>query len=328
MAALGPFAPTLPETPIVYRLLLSLALLIASEANSIYLGSSLFKTLASLSFFFGGLGQAFGKSTTDDVRTIWPMIKDFLDGKLQDNPYAFCMLIGLAFSVLGDVFLIPSREAYYGITNALGEKLKAEEPVKEEEKTPSKGKKKAGKRPAVVAAAPAATTVGPTTAPTPPASGDATNFKVGIACFALAQVAYAFGFISAPNATDIRYLEVGASIALCLIISRVLGLTGLSKKPWSWQLAVPKDMAPFVKIYICIIATMVAIASGTDGGLQKTVGAWMFLISDMFVAVDVFGRKPAFKGIGKQWEGRPGWKFRSVGWLFYFFAQIILAGCI
>jgi len=154
--------------------------------------------------------------------------------------------------------------------------------------------------------------------------GDSLSFKAGTFFFALGHISYIIAFASNPNRTPFRLLPFGLAAAFGLGVSRWLGIFGSSANS-NPKLVIPADMKPLVKAYVSIITTMVGVATATDAGWQRTLGAWMFMISDLFVAVDVFGRKKGVKAAGK---GRPGWVFRSVGWGFYFTANLILAGTV
>ena len=272
---------TLPDPPFLQSLTLSLSLLILSEYKAIYLGSAIFKTAASLSFFLGGLAKA--SSTLRELSSSgWRTAFSSDEG----HRYALLTIMGLGFSVLGDVLLIPSKQEYYPFQKANVSK-------------PNKAKNR---------------------------EGDSLAFKAGTFFFALAHISYIVAFACGPKRVAFGWLRFAASVGAGLFISRWLGVFGTNSKTAGSKLAIPSDMEPLVRAYVLIISTMVGVASATDGGIQTTVGAWMFMISDMFVAVDTFGAsKPV---TGKENGSRPRWKFRSVGWAFYFSANFILAGSI
>ncbi|TFK21178.1 hypothetical protein FA15DRAFT_672799 [Coprinopsis marcescibilis] len=304
--------PTLPDSQFISRLNLSLLLLVASEANSVHTGTAIFKTLASLSFFFGGLSRAFASS--EDVNTVWPLLLQLVKGGLQDRFQLF-MVLGLGCSVLGDVLLIPSRETYYRHVQP--------QPQQPQPQPQPKGKKSKLKGPVAVAA-PEQKTDGKEVE-----EGQTLSFKAGTFFFALAHIAYSFAFIYDINRTPINWVWFAGAFSLGTGVSLALGVFSANSR----FLNIPPDMAPLVRSYVGIITTMVATASATDKGWQKIVGAWLFMISDMFVAVDVFGKKPAAKASppGAQimkYVAKPGWRFRAFGWWAYFWAQMILAGTI
>ncbi|KAJ2920554.1 hypothetical protein H1R20_g16540, partial [Candolleomyces eurysporus] len=282
---------SLPPTPFPQSLTLSLALLILSESSAFYLGSALFKTLSSLSFFLGGLD--IGGFIIYQLPFDWTTIR-----YEERYRYTLFMILGLGFSVLGDVFLIPSRDTYYSFRRPL--------PGSKQTTTPVKGE------------------------------GDSLWFKAGIFFFALAQISYTVAFASNPSRIPFRWTAFGLASVVVLGVSKWLGILGGSSPSSPTQLEIPNDMAGLVSVYVCIITTMVGTATATDPSQQKILGAWMFVISDLFVAVDVFGKKklpPAYprsySGRNKRSSGsRPGWAFRSVGWIFYFGANLVLAGSI
>ncbi|KAF3902369.1 hypothetical protein ABW21_db0206948 [Orbilia brochopaga] len=93
------------------------------------------------------------------------------------------------------------------------------------------------------------------------------------------------------------------------------------------KLAIPADMKPLILVYQLIITTMVASAAGTRGlSSARLLGAAMFMISDVIVAWDTFGIKPAPKPDAAEKKcGRDGWLLRGVGWVLYFGGQYLLA---
>ncbi|KAF6757064.1 YhhN domain-containing protein [Ephemerocybe angulata] len=266
---------TLPSYPFPQSLAASLALLILSEYTAFYPGSALFKTAASLSFFLGGWNKASGVNEIQklllalDFKALW------VDESLR---YTASMLLGLGFSVLGDVLLIPSKTNFYSFRQA-------SKKVKEDDTKPS---------------------------PSSKAEGVTLAFKLGTLSFALAHISYVVAFMASPTPLTTPRASLG---------SRMRGSVPL--------VTIPKDIEVLVQGYVGIITTMVAVATATDPGVQKVVGAWMFMISDLFVAIDTFGRKKAGTAMGvKKSGGKPGWAFRSVGWIFYFGANLILAGAL
>ncbi|KAF9007645.1 YhhN-like protein, partial [Cyathus striatus] len=220
-----------------------------------------FKILSSLSFLFGGIHQASLKY--DSIHIV------------QERRHAIALVAGLAFSLLGDIFLIPSRETI--ITSA----LKAER--------------------------------------------TSASFQIGTFFFALAHISYIIAFAS--HASSFRLLPFVLSATTCIILTQWLGILESNPTPNS-RMIVPPELTVLVRSYVGIIIVMVSVATATDEGWQRTFGAWIFMISDMFVAGDVFGnKKTETEGTDRE-IGRKGWKSRSFGWLSYFWAQMLLAGCI
>ena len=144
------------------------------------------------------------------------------------------------------------------------------------------------------------------------------RFKAGTAFFALAHAAYIAAFLSPASATTFRLPDFAVALATGLALTYKLGfLGGRTEAGENPLMRVPADMKGLVGGYALIIVGMVATAAATDKGLQRTVGAVMFMCSDLYVAMDVFGA-----------EGKTGWKARAVGWMAYFWAQMLLAGCL
>jgi len=254
----------------------SLALLIFSEFSSLYTGSALFKIAASLSFFTAGLSAASRKI-------------DLLSLKLDDLSLpeigVLAVVAGLGLSVLGDIFLIPTKEAYYN-----SEK-------KEDE-------------------------------------GQSLWFRVGTGFFALAHVAYIIGFSTSTPLLEVTWEFFTPSMIVGFIICYALGPLQAEVSPDA-LIPVPRAMRGLVMSYCSVIIIMVASATATDldPWRQRTAGAWLFMASDLFVAMDVYGKKKPvdIKKKGKAQEksaGRDGWQPRALGWVLYFGAQLIIVGTL
>lgn len=142
------------------------------------------------------------------------------------------------------------------------------------------------------------------------------RFKVGTAFFALAHAAYIISFLSPGSVETFRFPDFAVALFTGLALTYKLGFLGgdVVGKP---LMCVPEDMKALMGGYACIIVGMVATAAATDKGMQRTLAAVMFMGSDLFVAMDVFGVSV-----------KTGWKARAVGWLAYFWAQMLLAGCV
>ncbi|KAF9036155.1 YhhN-like protein-domain-containing protein [Panaeolus papilionaceus] len=264
----------LPDPPFPISLAASLVLLIISEANSFYPGSAGFKIAASLSFLGAGINAA----STKLPSWYWSSILQ------PENRYTAALVFGLAFGVVGDVLLIPSKANYFK-TN----------------------KSRASEKP----------------------EGQTARFKAGVFFFALAHIAYIVAFISKLPAGGFRWVDGGLALAFGGILTTWLGVLNTKPTPGA-RFLVPEDMFGLVTAYIVIIMSMVASATATDEGWQRIIGAWAFMISDIFVAADTFApkKKEEKKTENNNKKGREGWKARSVGWTAYFGAQLVLAGCI
>lgn len=154
--------------------------------------------------------------------------------------------------------------------------------------------------------------------------GETPRFKAGTFFFALAHIAYITAFLSDSTYTKIRWTDFLVTLTVGGVAIHWLGILQPPSSPGA-LFDVPEEMRGLVTVYVMIIMTMVATATATDSGYQKIVGAWTFMISDIFVAADVFGVKKPAQILGR---GRRGWKSRSVGWVAYFGAQLLLAGCL
>ncbi|KAI5805455.1 YhhN-like protein-domain-containing protein [Peziza echinospora] len=304
---------SLPPQPYPATFILSLTLLIISEANGIYIGSVLFKTLASLSFFLGGY-SAFNSLTSASPNLAAIAGVQSQDG--GDYVYMLALVYGLGFSVAGDILLIPSRAGYFlsrGTPRVAIKQAKANE-IKKAEGGEVQGENSMEQ-----------------------SGGPGIRFKLGMLFFALAHISYIVSFLSLPKARgigaatttsmSINYTTFFTVLSLGLGLSHSLNLLSLAPKntassfwPQGMHTRISLDMVPLVRIYTVVIIVMVATAASTGadraGWWQRTVSAVMFAVSDVFVAVDTFGIKTG------------GWKARAVGWLAYFGAQLGLAGCV
>ncbi|RPA86902.1 hypothetical protein BJ508DRAFT_411058 [Ascobolus immersus RN42] len=256
---------SLPPAPYPQLLSASVAALIASEVGGVLPAAALSKSAAALSFLAGGI--RFGLNS----------------GVLQlHEPASIALATGLAFSVVGDVLLIPSPDAYYQKRN--------QEAAHSNSNT--------------------AEVVNP-----------GTRFKAGTAAFALAHIAYTSSFLYDNDGIIFSPTIFAVSFGSVGVLANALGLLGGSSSRALIKTKVPKDMKWLVRAYIGIIATMVATATASVSSseplsVQKAVSAWMFAISDCFVAADAFGVNVV------------GTKGRAIGWMLYFGAQLGLSGCI
>ncbi|CAA7265557.1 unnamed protein product [Cyclocybe aegerita] len=297
---------TLPQPPFPTALTTCLGLLIASEASAFYAGSAGFKVLASLCFLIAGVSTA---SARLDLLS-WTALTD------PENRFTVGIVLGLVFSVVGDVLLIPSRANYIQLPQS-----------SDSESKKGKGKKKKGSRPQNQ------------THSTP--DSESPSFKAGMLAFALAHISYTLAFLSTTTLfpttaspsppTEIRWGDFGMTLTFGALLTDWLGLLKPELVYGAW-FDVPKKMKPLVAVYVAVIVVMVATATATDTGYQRIAGAWLFMISDLFVAANAFGVKEDEESQDKATErrgrGRPEWKSASIGWVAYYAAQMLLAGCI
>jgi uncharacterized membrane protein YhhN len=156
--------------------------------------------------------------------------------------------------------------------------------------------------------------------------GQSARFKTGTFFFVLAHIAYTCSFFA--GAPHVKWPEFGASLFFGAVTFNFIGIIDKDPRPDA-LFVVPEDMRGLVAAYVAIIWTMVATATATDSGFQKILGGCMFMISDLFVASDIFGPKQtSITGYRKPGQARQGWKARGIGWIVYFGAQLVLAGSI
>ncbi|TGZ82121.1 hypothetical protein EX30DRAFT_348013 [Ascodesmis nigricans] len=148
------------------------------------------------------------------------------------------------------------------------------------------------------------------------------RFRLGTLSFGLAHIAYAVAFVQSSAAEEFVWASFAKVAVPGVVLAAVIAAS------------VKREERPLVMGYAGVIMAMVGAAAGTGGG-QRLVGAMMFLVSDLFVAADTFdgdkGKKAPMKENvkGKRVSGgRNGWIPRAVGWVLYFWAQMVLAGCI
>ncbi|HKP57402.1 MAG TPA: lysoplasmalogenase [Polyangiales bacterium] len=113
----------------------------------------------------------------------------------------------------------------------------------------------------------------------PPGNGKA--FLLGIGSFALGHVAYAWAFLVLDP-------QPWPSVIALAVMAVIVGSTLRWLGPH-----LPADMRVPVRVYMLVIATMVALAVGasaTRGGLELAIGAAAFAASDLSVARERFVR--------------------------------------
>lgn len=114
-------------------------------------------------------------------------------------------------------------------------------------------------------------------------------FKLGMASFGLAHIAYAAAFFGIS-------LGLGAWPSPASIwASLAVGAASLLSLVWYWlKPRLAKDERPLVLIYMVLIFAMIAgswIKGSYDGNGLVVLGALMFAVSDMFVAKDRFVKR-------------------------------------
>ena len=213
----------------------------------------------------------------------------FLSGALlasmEWTPYYRPITTGLVFSMFGDFFLIPSRAEFFD----------------------SGPKSQEGKV--------------------------SISFCLGIVAFAAAHVAYIIAFLQDTH--EVSWESFIATFIATLVLAKWLGViyppphssAGVSGNVL--DLAIAPDMKPLVFVYAVIISVMFASAVSTTAPLagssgwgvyQRVVGAGMFVVSDIFVAVTAFQRSMV--------PVQRGWVQIAVGYGLYFWGQMVIAGTV
>ncbi|TPX20898.1 hypothetical protein DIZ76_016795 [Coccidioides immitis] len=207
----------------------------------------------------------------------------------ESSPYNTFVTYGLLFSVLGDFLLIPSRNEYYILSPAPA------------------AKKNNGSNP---------------TEPEEPKIS--ISFQLGVVAFAAAHIAYILAFLQ-NSPEDISWPSFAITFVTTMVIARWLGVIYPSPASSNaLNLVIPKDMLFLVLIYAAIISSMLAVAVSTVPSLQhqRVLGAAMFVVSDIFVAKDAFGKRSRPK------NERNWWLQSATGWGLYFWGQMVLAGTV
>lgn len=209
----------------------------------------------------------------------------FLSGPLlqastNDSPYCRLITAGLLFSLVGDFFLLPSRGDFSTRDSTKERKISA-------------------------------------------------SFQLGVVAFAAAHIAYVFAFLSDSRETSRELLAT--TFVATMVLAKWLGVvyppSHSSATSNVLDLAVAPDMRPLVFVYALVISSMFAVAVSTLPSslstvlpYQRSVGAAMFVASDLFVAKDAFGRSSA--------PDQRGWFRIAVGYGLYFWGQMVIAGTV
>ena len=133
-------------------------------------------------------------------------------------------------------------------------------------------------------------------------------FLAGMGFFAVAHVAFITVFLTASE------LTLWGSAADQPVLTLALMLLLLSTEFWLAPFA--GDLKLPLRAYALVIGAMALAASGLpQGAAPARIGAAMFVLSDLLIAVQMFRLNPA------------GWRFRATGyglWSLYFMGQALI----
>lgn len=145
------------------------------------------------------------------------------------------------------------------------------------------------------------------------------------------HIAYSLAFTSVGlwSKEHFRRADFVMAIVFGWLFVDWLGLLQKERKYDSW-FEVPQKMQWPVVMYSSTTFLMVATATASDTGFQRILGAWLFMFSDLFVALKAFGveQKQKNRISGGSEKRFPEWVTTSLGCICYYAAQLLLVGCI
>ncbi|KAL4894388.1 YhhN-like protein [Aspergillus ambiguus] len=199
---------------------------------------------------------------------------------IHESPYCVLITTGLLLSLVGDFFLLPSQGDFFNRNSSTERKISI-------------------------------------------------SFQLGVVAFAAAHIAYIFAFLH--DSQDVSRELFATTFVTTMVLAKWLGViyppahSSISKNVL--DLAIPADMKPLVFAYAAIISCMFAVAvstvpssTSTGWAYQRSLGAAMFVTSDIFVAKDAFCRTPA--------PNKRSWFRIAVGYGLYFWGQMVIAGTV
>lgn len=218
---------------------------------------------------------------------------------MEWTPYRSLMTTGLLFSLAGDFFLIPSRDEFYNLPSI--------KPTSPQHNSSTQGKAKGETQ----------------------GSNISLSFQLGVVAFAIAHVAYTVAFFK--HSAEVSWTSFATTFVATIAIAKWLGViyppSRFSATTNVLDLVIGSDMKPLVTVYAVVISSMFSVAASTvpldssvDALYQRVLGAGMFVLSDVFVAKDAFGR-------GSVRRNR-GWIWMTVGYGLYFWGQFVIAATV
>ncbi|KAL2783048.1 YhhN-like protein [Aspergillus keveii] len=209
----------------------------------------------------------------------------------ERSPYTLAITVGLLCSMVGDFCLLPSRSEFHRENAASS---------------------------------------------TSQDGGVSASFQAGVVAFAAAHIAYIVAFLS--TAQSISNSALLTTFFATLLMAKWLGVIypppASSARSNVLELTLPPEMKPLVLIYAIIISSMFAVAiavsdsapasSGASFVSQRVLGAAMFVVSDIFVAANAFGRGRTGPGSVDE----RGIVRIALGYGLYFWGQMAIAGTV
>lgn len=163
-----------------------------------------------------------------------------------------------------------------------------------------------------------------------PKSPDAhSRLKVSKFFHSLTHISYilAFTFVGLLSDEQFRRGDFIMTIVFGWLFGEWLGLLEKERQYNSW-FEIPQELQPSTVCYSFLIVLMVATATATDTGYQRILGAWLFLLSELFTAFNAFG-VVSLEQTEKTQESRGGERWSEpLGWICYYCSQFLLVGCI
>jgi uncharacterized membrane protein YhhN len=155
------------------------------------------------------------------------------------------------------------------------------------------------------------------------------SFQLGIVAFAAAHIAYTVAFLQDSSLTSWKVFATTfvATLAAAKWLGVIYPPPHHSLQTNVLDLNIAPDMKPLVSAYAVIIGAMFAAATATapmivptDWFHSRALGAAMFVVSDLFVAKNAFGKSSAARNRGIV--------SIFVGYALYFWAQMVIAGTV